>query len=188
MEQYSLITIPLLRAAMPRAREQDLEDFVAPLNEACREYGITTPVRQAAFLAEIAVESDHLWRSRDHYKTARGEEYASGAAYEDRKDLGNIHPADGPRYKGRGLIQTTGFSNYEKLCAVFKQDFLGHPELLLDPKWSCYSACFYWKSHGLNELADAGDFIHVTKRINGGTNGEPEREAAWARVKAALAI
>jgi putative chitinase len=173
---------------MPFARAQDIADFVPFLNDTCEAYGITTPVRQAAFLAQITVESDHLWHQREHYGSARGEEYASGKAYEGRKDLGDIHPGDGVHYKGRGLLQVTGLANYTREGEALGLDLVKAPELLCEPEHSCDSAGLYWKTHGCNELADAGNFIAITKKINGGTNGEDQREKAWARAKAALSI
>jgi putative chitinase len=191
VEAYSIVTESTLRVVMPAARAQDISDFVGPLNAAMHEYGITTPQRQAAFLGQIAVESDQFWHQRDHYGTHRGEEYASGVKYENRHDLGNVHPGDGPRYKGHGLIQTTGFDNHHKASVVLNHDFVGHPEDLCLPEWASRSAGYYWKSHGCNELADAGtdeSFIAITKKINGGTNGLKERQQFWAAAKTALAI
>ena len=149
-----------------------------------------SPARVAAFLAQITVESDHLWHQREHFHSKLGEEYASGAAYEGRHDLGNTEEGDGVRFKGHGLLQTTGRANHQRVSTALGHDFVAHPEDLSEPEWACKSAGYYWKTHGCNELADAGtdaSFLAITHKINGGTNGEAEREAAWARAKAALA-
>ncbi len=181
-----LITEDLLGAVMNHARPEDIADFVGPLNVAAQEYGIDTPGRLAAFLAQVTVESDHLWHARAHYGTERGEEYASGEAYEGRHDLGNVQPGDGVRFKGRGLVQVTGRANYARVSAALGVDFVANPDLLLDPKRASLSAAYFWKSHGLNELADGGDFVAITKRINGGLLGEERREAAHGRAENAL--
>lgn len=173
------MTAEQLAKIMPSASSQDLSFFSDPLTKAMEQYGINTPVRQAAFLGQIATESDQLWHLRSRFGTPCGEEYASGAAYEGRKDLGNTQPGDGKRYKGRGLIQTTGRSNYEKLGKALGVDFVSHPEKLLEPAYCCASACFYWQSHGLNELADAVKYVEITKRINGGLNGFNSRLHFW---------
>ena len=162
---------------MPYAGQRRADVFAAPLAAAMAEFGINTPARQASFLAQIAHESGQLQYVR---------ELASGDAYEGRKDLGNVSPGDGRRYKGRGLIQVTGRSNYASCGAALDLDLLASPELLEQPINACRSAAWFWRSHGLNELADAGDQIKVTRRINGGTNGLAERLAYFALAKQVL--
>ena len=134
------------------------------------EFEINTPARQAAFLAQIGHESGQLRYVR---------ELASGAAYEGRKDLGNTQPGDGVRFKGRGLIQITGRANYLKCGEALGLDLIADPELLEQPINACRSAGWFWESRGLNALADAGDFLRITKRINGGTNGLADRQALY---------
>jgi len=79
-------------------------------------------------------------------------EIASGAAYEYRKDLGNIYPGDGVKFKGRGLIQITGRSNYTAAAKALGIDCINHPELLEQPEWAVKSACWWWENKGLNEI------------------------------------
>jgi putative chitinase len=173
-----------LLAIMPFAKAR-IAVFLEPLNEAMDEFSINTPARQAAFLAQVGHESGQLCYVR---------ELASGAAYDTgtlAKRLGNTpeDDDDGERYKGRGLIQITGTDNY-KTCseALFGDDrLLQFPELLEDPVNACRSAGWFWKSHGLNELADAGDFMRITRRINGGTNGMADRQALYIVAKEILA-
>jgi putative chitinase len=188
LEEFSVITEYVLKSIMPAARAQDVADFCPAINAAMREFGITTPVRQAAFLGQIAVESDQFWHSRDHYGTKRGEEYASGSGYEGRKDLGNIHPGDGVKFKGHGLLQTTGAANHEKVHQALGIDCVNHPELLCEPEGAARAAGYYWKHHGCNELADAGKFEAITHIINGGINGLERRNQFWAVAKTTLAI
>lgn len=166
-----------LAKIMPYAKSKAA--LYAPLlDSAMREFDINTPARQASFLSQVGHESGQLRYVR---------ELASGAAYDGRKDLGNTQPGDGERYRGRGLIQITGRDNYIAAMMALDVDVLEHPELLETPVLACRSAAWFWKSHGLNELADAGDQVKVTRRINGGTNGLADRLALFDVAKRVLA-
>ena len=147
----------------------------APLASAAMvEFGITTQARAEMFLAQVLHESGGL----NYF-----EEIASGSEYEGRADLGNTHAGDGPRYKGRGPIQLTGRANYrwagQQLGVALEQ----HPEKAAQHALGWRIAGLFWKSHGLNELADRGDFVGITKRINGGINGLASRRAYLARLR-----
>lgn len=172
------ITLEQLLTIMPFAKQRAL-NFVDPLNAAMNEFEINTPDRQAMFLAQVAHESGEL-----RYML----ELADGKAYEGRKDLGNDQPGDGVRYKGRGLIQITGKANYQKCGEALGLDLIGLPGLLQEPINACRSAAWFWGTRKLNESADVGDFIRVTKRINGGTNGLADRQKYWGRAKTALGV
>jgi putative chitinase len=166
-----------LLAIMPFAKAR-IGTFLDPLNAAMGEFDINTPARQAAFLAQVGHESGQLRYVR---------ELASGQAYEGRKDLGNTEPGDGVRFKGRGLIQVTGRANYLTCGQALHLDLIERPELLEEPLHACRSAAWFWKSRGLNELADVGDFMRITRRINGGTNGMADRQALYIVAKEILA-
>ena len=173
-----MVTINQLYNIMPNGKKR-IDPFVEPLNAALREFNISTPARQAAFIAQIAHESGE-------FKYVR--ELASGAAYDTGRlaaRLGNTPQADGDgqKYKGRGLIQITGLSNYIACGKALGIDLINAPELLEQPINAARSAAWFWSVHGLNELADAGDFVGITKRINGGTNGLEDRKVYWARAK-----
>lgn len=164
--------------------EANAKLFAEPLAEAMRRFGIDTPKRQAAFLAQVAHESGKLRWVR---------ELASGASYEGRADLGNFMRGDGVRYKGRGLLQTTGRANYRELqqkltaCGYTDvPDFEAFPQYLEQPRWAAASAGAFWASRGLNRFADADDFITLTRRINGGLNGLDDRMACWNQAKGVL--
>ena len=182
-----MITPALLQAAMGCTQERALL-FARPLAEACERFSIDTPARLAAFLAQIGHESGGL-----RYVT----ELASGEAYEGRKDLGNTHQGDGVRFRGHGLIQITGRANHAEMRPLLilagydeVPDFEAHPERLTDPRWAAASAAAYWHKRNLSALADAGrpeDFERITRRINGGLNGQADRLQRWERAKAALA-
>lgn len=136
-------------------------------------YGINTPMRAAAFLAQIGHESGSFRYT---------EEIASGSAYEGRKSLGNTQPGDGIRFKGRGLIQITGRANYTQISKAMDADFVNNPQLLSTPDRATSSACWWWRDRGLNELADRQiNFRQITKIINGGYNGLADREAIYKR-------
>ena len=173
-----MITGAQLQSIMPFAKAR-IPSFVAPLNGAMHEFHINSPLRQAAFIAQIAHESGEL-----RYV----EEIASGIAYEHRKDLGNTQPGDGMKFKGRGLIQITGRNNYHECGKAFGVDLITNPELLETNDPACRSAAWFWASRGLNDLSDRGDFERITKRINGGLNGYQERLVYHARAKTALGV
>ncbi|MFT3839000.1 MAG: LysM peptidoglycan-binding domain-containing protein [Myxococcaceae bacterium] len=149
------------------------------LNEAMVKYHIDTPKREAAFIAQITEETAGM----DTLV-----EYGTGEEYNNRPDLGNTHPGDGPRFKGRGAIQLTGRFNYIKYGKEMGLDLVDHPSKAADPSVAFKIAGQYWVDHGLNHLADTGDFLEITKRINGGTHGLASREAYWAKAKHVLGI
>lgn len=144
------------------------------------EFEINTPARQAAFLAQVSHESGSFYYVK---------EIASGRAYEGRKDLGNTEPGDGPKYKGRGLLQITGRENYGLCGEALKLDLINHPYLLEEQPHSSRSAAWFWSEYkNLNQLADKGDFLKITKRINGGYNGMEDRLACYECAKSACGI
>jgi putative chitinase len=182
------LTPALLRAAT--GCQQAYADLYAqPLSEACEWHGINTPARMAAFLAQVGHESGSLRFTREIWGPTPAQQ-----RYEGRADLGNTEPGDGLRYCGRGLIQLTGRANYirirDRMRGVFPDvpDFEDEPEQLERPRWACLSAAEYWAGAGLNALADKGDFEAITKRINGGLNGQADRLQRWERAKQALAV
>src|SRR5436305_779712 len=160
------LTADQLRAIMPALTKDRAALFLGPLNKAMSEFDINNPKRRAAFLAQVAHESGQL-----KYM----EEIASGAAYERRKDLGNTQPGDGKRYKGRGPIQLTGRANYQKAGKALGLDLEGNPEKVATPEVGCRVAGWFWKTRGLNDLADRGDFKQITRRVNGGYRGLANR-------------
>lgn len=170
------VTKAQLQKIMPYASSIHIDEFLPYLNAAMSEFGITTPERQAAFLANVAIESGSL-----KYVV----EIADGAAYEGRKDLGNTQPGDGTKFKGRGLLQCTGRANYAACGAALKLDLLNHPELLERPVNACRSAGWFWESKRLNALADQKLMTACARAVNGGSNGLKDRLACW---KVALAV
>ena len=163
--------------------------FMDAINATCDKFQINTPIRQLCFLAQVGHESGSLFFT---------EELASGAAYEGRKNLGNTQPGDGIRFKGRGLIQITGRANYKAVGDALAVDLIKNPTLLggknvnkCSPdqlKNAAMSAGWFWNSRKLNDLADKiniskpvdtganlDNFVLITKKINGVTNGLHDR-------------
>ena len=191
-----------LRAIMPHAPA----GFLAPLDAAMIEFHIDTPLRQAAFLAQIAQESAQLSRLVEnlnysdvsllaqwpkHFTVEEARQYGradghlanqemiADLAYAGRNGNGDVASGDGWRYRGRGAIQVTGKYNYDKCGRAIGIDLVAHPELLADPVQACRSAAWFWARNGLNALADEEDVAGITRRINGGLIGLDERMAYY---------
>lgn len=149
------------------------------LNATFEKFEINTPLRVAAFCAQVGHECGDF-----KYK----EEIASGEAYEGRKDLGNTQPGDGKRYKGRGFLMLTGRSGYTEYGNALGIDLVGNPGWAANLPVASDIAGLYWQKHGLNALADASEFAKITKRINGGLTNQEDREKRYARAKQVLGI
>lgn len=191
-----MITLEQLKKIMPNAGPR-AGVFLGPLNDAMAEYGIDTPARQAAFLSQVCAESGSL-----RYTSELWGPTPTQTRYEGRADLGNTQPGDGKRFRGHGLIQTTGRFNHarvrDRLRAKFPErsvpDFEANPEQLADVEWAAVSAADFWDEHNLNKWADAGDLDGVSDMINrgrktaaiGDANGYAERLAAYNRAKEVL--
>ena len=180
------MTPEFLRAATGCTQER-AETYAPHLADVCVAYQINTPKRLAAFLAQIGHESGALRHTAELWGPTPAQ-----TRYEGRADLGNTQPGDGSRFRGRGLIQTTGRFNYgavrDRLRAKLGAcpDFEANPESLEEPKWAAWSAGDYWDWKGLNALADADQFDQITRRINGGYNGQADRLARHRRALSAL--
>lgn len=182
------ITEQQLQQIMPNARRQ-AGVFVSPLNAAMASRQIDTPKRQAAFLAQIGHESGQLQYVRELGSDRYLSKYDTGTL---GARLGNTPEADGDgqRYRGRGLIQITGRSNYRQCSLGLFGDerLLELPQLLEQPQWAAESAAWFWERGGLNALADRDEFNSITRRINGGLNGLQDRLQLWARARAVLCL
>lgn len=150
-------------------------ELVDALNKFLPRYEIDNHWRVTAFLACCGIETDY-------FKTTV--EYASGADYEGRKDLGNIYAGDGRKFKGRYLIMTTGRSNYtrvnSKVGKKYGVDLVNHPEgTERNIELAVESACIFWRDHNLNFYADNNKF----KELNGIVNrGAPDKQPLhWAK-------
>lgn len=157
--------------------------WYGPIKAALIEFGIDTPAREAAWLAQIGHESGGFRFVREIWGPTPAQR-----RYEGRKDLGNVEPGDGFRFRGRGLIQITGRSNYTQAGRALGVDLVRQPELLESPTLAARSAAWFWSANGCNRFADAGDFVGLTRRINGGLNGLADREKRWKTARVALGI
>lgn len=191
--------------------------WIAALNDAMHMSAIDTPVRQAAFLAQLMVESDELRKREEvlNYSPQRLRQVwprefpdaASAARYGHRAQalanrvygarLGNRGEAsgDGWRYRGRGLIQLTGRDNYASFARASGIDALGNPDLLSAPPGAASSAGWFWQTRGLNALADQDSphdgllaFEHICRAVNGGVTGLEQRMARWRRARRILGL
>jgi putative chitinase len=167
----------VLRKMEPHGKDWIIDGLADAMPGMVDRYGLNTAVRQQHFLAQVAHESDH-------FKTTR--EYASGKAYEGRKDLGNTHKGDGERFRGRGLIQLTGRSNYTAASLAMAQPFVEQPDLVEKFPAAATVSGWWWSAHGLNEIADRDDVRAVTKRVNGGYNGLDSRTALLTTARTAI--
>ncbi len=161
--------------AFPRAKLTILQGVVAAMPELQTKFHITPGLRLQHFVAQMGHESDGFHTM---------EEYASGRAYEGRKDLGNTQTGDGVRYKGRGPFMLTGRSNYRNYGKALGLDLENTPILAALPVNGTKIAAQYWSDHSLNKYADLDDIVTITKRINGGLNGLADRRAYLTKMKA----
>lgn len=165
--------------AHPKLSRAKINEHIEALDPAFERFWINTPDRICAALAQFAHETGGFkW-----LKELGGPSYYR--KYEGRKDLGNIYPGDGLRFPGRGYIMQTGRANYEQIQRWFPDiPLMEQPELAEQPACAAFFSAKWWQSRGLNELADAGKFQTITRRINGGLNGLSDRVQRYKHLKA----
>lgn len=182
--------------------------WTSPLNTAMGRFLINTPGRQAAFIAQVAHESRRLERVEEnlHYSSAgllrtfgkyfnisQSVQYAgkvneiASRVYANRMGNRGEISGDGYKYRGRGLIQITGHDNYASCGKALGINLEINPDLLTQPEYAAMSAAWFWATNGCNELADRDNFAGITKRINGGLNGQTERLALFELAESAFA-
>lgn len=169
-----------------------LDEYFPFLFGGMKKFDINTSSRMGAYIAQIGHESDSFRAMR---------EYASGEAYENRTDLGNIRAGDGVRFAGRGPLQATGRDMYHSVSMSLFDDLrlMAQPELLEQPAFGFLSSAWIWAvSKGLNAVADEAEtwicpgphqytkFQYITVRINGGLNGYADRLANYQRARSIL--
>jgi putative chitinase len=161
----------------PRGKPWILDGLADAMPHMVERFHINTPLRQQHFLAQCAHESDHFQTTR---------EYASGKAYEGRKDLGNNQKGDGERYRGRGLIQLTGRANYESASKALGEPYAADPALVEKFPAAAVVSGWFWSTHDINKHADRDDVRAVTKVVNGGLNGLDSRMVALKNAKTVI--
>lgn len=183
-----LLTIDQLNKIAPHSSQYLRDKYLPYICLTLEKYKINTPLRISAFLAQIIHESGSF-----RYV----EEIADGSAYEYRKDLGNLEPealraahanhtTTGRFYKGHGFGQVTGYFNHKKCGESWGIDLVHYPRMLCLPEYAVMSAGWFWDENKLNALADVGLFGKITKCINGGYNGQKERNEIYALAKKVL--
>jgi putative chitinase len=177
------LSLAQLQGCMPYAGAR-APIFLDVLNAAMAEFHIDTLLRQACFLAQVAHESGSLQYTRE---IASGDAYDAGPL---AARLGNTPEADGDgqRFKGRGLLQITGTTNYRACGNALGRDLLADPAFLETPIGASRSAAWFWSNRGLNDLADQGSFGTICQKINGGFNGLDDRIRHYVRCRKALGI
>jgi putative chitinase len=184
----SSITLQQLRAIFTRAPVKKLEGYLPFLNSAMTEAQINTKLRKSAFLAQVAHESAEFV----YMKEQGGRSYfmrmydITGSRPKKARELGNLSPGDGARYPGRGPIQVTGKTNYRSCGQSLGLDLVNHPELVETPSIAFRASAWFWRSRGINEAADRGDFKRVTRIINGGLNHYADRVKYYNRALGVL--
>ncbi|MCU0650515.1 MAG: hypothetical protein MUF00_21185 [Gemmatimonadaceae bacterium] len=174
------LTADKLCVLMPRGRRDSINRYLGYLKEKMPQAGLLTPLRVAHFLAQVAHECVDLTQM---------EEGSSGLAYEGSRSLGNTQRGDGPRFKGRGLLQLTGRWNYwaygrSRLPRIDLTASGNERLVATNPEMAVDAACWYWNTlRKANSAADADDITRVTQLVNGGTNGLEDRRTQLARVK-----
>jgi len=175
---FILTVAPRFSGAKAEAQARIVGAISAVFAPTLDGYEINNRLRIAHFMGQVTHECAG-------FRTT--EEFASGAAYEGREDLGNVQAGDGKRYKGRGLIQLTGRANYRKIGEILDLPLENDPELAAEPVTSLKIACEYWKTRSINAAADRDDLIDATRLVNGGLNGLEDRRTYLQKAKTALA-
>lgn len=181
------------------------ESWCEPLKKYLQEYGITTQLQEAMFLAQTIHESGGftILVENLNYSTqglrkvfakyfptdelamqyAKRPSAIANKVYANRMGNGDEQSGDGWKYRGRGIIQITGKESYQKCSQfLFKDDrLLTNSDFLTTIDGAIASACWFWTANNLNQYADKGDIIGATKRINGGTNGLDERKELYQK-------
>lgn len=174
-----------------------------PLSDAFKIYDISNEKRIAAFLSQVLVESGNFkWLEENLNYSAKGllttfpkyfnvsqaknyerkPQAIASRVYGNRMGNGDEKSGDGWKYRGRGLIQLTGKSNYQKFDVTVSDNIIDNPDLVKTPKYAVLSACWFWDINNLNDLADAGNIVGMSRKVNGGDNHLDERVDLYNRI------
>jgi putative chitinase len=182
-----------------------LDHWTDALNKILPDYGIDTPQRVAAFVAQAAHESGNFTALHENlnYRAvtlrkvfpkyfptdemaaqyAQQPERIANRVYANRMGNGPEESGDGFRYCGRGLIQLTGQQNYQNFADSIETPLDQIPDFLQTFEGAVQSACWFWENNNLNQYADTDDILTMTKRINGGTIGLEDRKRHYEHAK-----
>ena len=193
----------LLQQCFSATKSSVLQDFIDPLNKTFDAYNINTKLRLAAFIAQIEHESGDLqflienlnynaagllkvfpkyFTAETAAECSRNPQKIANIVYANRMGNGDPSTNDGWNFRGSGVIQITGEQNYKAFADSMGMSLDDVQAYIRTPEGACMSAGWFWDQHNLNDLADQEDFQTITKRINGGLNGEPDREARYTKL------
>lgn len=181
------VTAQTLAAIAGRPPNANMASIIAGLQRGGIGAGLERPHRLAHYLAQLAHESGGFRYDAEIWGNTPAQK-----RYEGRRDLGNVKPGDGFRYRGRGPIQITGRANYREFTGWARRmapdapDFEANPDAVNTDPWEGLVPIWYWSSRGLNQHADANDASAITKRINGGFNGLDDRLSRYTRAALVL--
>jgi putative chitinase len=202
----ALVSFEQLNEFFEDTDENIIQKYVEFLNEMMEFYEINNKNRISMFLAQVGHESgglrtikENLNYSADRLKVifpkyfrgvdtsafAKNPQKIANRVYASRMGNGDEASGDGYRYCGRGLVQLTGKSNYQAFAADMNMSLEEATEWLATEEGAAWSAGWFWDSRELNQWADKGDIVTVTKKINGGTIGLEDRKSHY---EAALEI
>ena len=172
-------------------------EWMKPLNDTFTRFGIATPKQQAAFIGQCYHESDgfktlkeglsysaerltKVWPKRfptleSAQPYARNEKALANKVYSGRMGNRDESSGDGARFCGRGCIQLTGSTAYFQAGKALGVDLWANPEIVATPEYAALTAGWFWWTHKCNEIAEAGDWVKLTKIINGGDVGLQDR-------------
>lgn len=193
------VTLELLHTMCPHTKTSILEGYLEPLNTVAEYYDMTkNPARLAGFLAQVAHESGGFTAVKENLNySAKGlattfkkyfpteadakpyerqPQKIANRVYANRMGNGPEESGDGYKFCGRGLIQLTGKQNYTKFAADLGISIDETVAYLETPNGAVASAGWFWDNNNLNQYCDKGDFVTLTKRINGGTIGLADRQ------------
>jgi putative chitinase len=202
-----MISVDQLKSILKKNKE--CEAWATACNEVFPKYEINTPARMAGFIAQCAHESldftvitenlnygakgllsifKKYFPSADlAAKYERQPEKIANRVYASRMGNGDEASGDGWKFRGKGLIQLTGKANHEAFAKSIGKTLDETLEYLTTKEGALESACWFWKTNGLNKFADTDDILGMTKRINGGTIGLEDRKKHYIHAKAVLA-
>jgi putative chitinase len=189
------LTLDQLKQLLPK--NPYVDHWHHALSQLLPDYDINSPQRIAAFIAQCSHESGGFTALKENlnYRAvtlrkifpkyfptddlanafAGKPEMIANRVYASRMGNGDEASGDGFRYCGRGLIQLTGKSNYQLFADSLEMNVEDVPDYLSTFEGAAQSACWFWENNNLNQLADKGDILTLTKRINGGTIGLEDR-------------
>jgi len=194
------VTKEQLESFFEDTKESIVDSFIDPINKTLERFEINTPQRVSMFIAQVGHESGGLNHTKEnlnykaegltkifpkYFKDVDPNDYAhnpekiANRVYANRMGNGDEDSGDGFKFCGRGLIQLTGRDNYTRFAHDIGMELDEAVTYLGTAEGAAMSAGWFWSKNGLNELADAGDVVHCTKKINGGTIGLEERTALY---------